>query len=65
MKVIRGTLFAFIIILFQAGSAAAILKDTLVIAQEAEPTTSDPQKRGERHTRNVCLNIFGKRPCGR
>jgi peptide/nickel transport system substrate-binding protein len=58
MKVIRGILFAFIIILFHAGSAPAAPRDALVIAQPFEPTTLDPQKRGEEENRNFCLNIF-------
>ena len=59
MRVIREILFAFIIILCHAGfTPAAPPNDTLVIAQPADPTTLDPQKRGEEESRNFCLNIF-------
>lgn len=58
MKVIRGTFIAFIAIFLLAGPALAAPKDTLVIALPADPTTLDPQKRGEGESPNFCLNIF-------
>jgi peptide/nickel transport system substrate-binding protein len=58
MNAIRGILIAFLIISGHPPSAPAAPRDTLVIAQPFEPTTLDPQKRGEEESRNFCLNIF-------
>lgn len=58
MKKIAFLILPIFMGLLNADLASGAPKDTLVIAQEAEPTTLDPQKRGEGHTRIVCLNIF-------
>src|SRR3972149_9661290 len=58
MKKIVPLVLTILIGLLNPGLASGVPKDTLVIAQATEPTTLDPQKRGEGHSRNVCPNIF-------